>query len=223
MVVKPQKISSKLVIIAALILTTVLVSGCSEQGAVVVFDVKHKPIFKQYSVFREIFRESGVKVVDSGVEDLERAKAYILAGPAHKVDEKEIVEFVREGGVLVVFIHIPPSNIKPILDEFGMKAETSPVEENIVTGVPIKSSVLTDDVERIILYGAFRVSHPIISEKRGEVRFSESERMGLVGFKKFEKGYVVIVGDDAAFTDQYIESADNMVFVRNLAEFVLSR
>ncbi len=208
--------------ITALILTILLVSGCSEQKAVAVFDVKHKPIFKQYSIFREIFEESGIEVVDGGVEDLGNAKAYILLGPAHKVDEKEIVEFVRQGGVLVIFIHIPPSNIKPILDEFEMRAESSPIKENIVTGVPVKSTVLTDDVEKIILYGAFRVSHPIISEKRGEMRFSEMNEMGLVGVKKFEKGHVILVGDDAAFTDQYIESADNMVFVKNLAKFVLS-
>ena len=206
----------------ALILTTMLVSGCSEQKAVAVFDVKHKPIFKQYSILREIFEESGVEVVDGGVEDLSGADAYILLGPAHRVDEKEIAEFVRKGGVLVIFIHIPPSNIKPVLDEFEMRAENSPVKGNIVTGVPIKSTVLTDGVERIILYGAFRVSHAIISEKRGEIRFSEINEMGLVGFKKFERGYVILIGDDAAFTDQYIESAGNMVFVKNLAKFVLS-
>ncbi len=200
----------------------VIVPGCvgeeSKSGAV--FDIDHNPVLKQYNIFKQIFSENGIDVVDGGVENLENARAYILLGPAHRVDEMEIVEFVRNGGVLVIFIHIPPSNLQ-VLEEFGIDVENEPIKRNMVAGVPIKDSILTENVGKIILYGAFRVSNPVIVEKRGEIRFSDAEDMGLVAFKKFERGYVIVVGDDAGFTDQYIDSADNRIFAENLAKFIL--
>ncbi len=217
-----HKIGSKIFLILMIIFIAVSsISGCSEKKKVTaVFDVDHKPVFKQYSTLRGIFERSGIEMINGGIRDLEKADTYILAGPAHRVDEQEIVEFVRNGGVLVIFIHIPPTNIKPILDEFGMNAESEPIEENIVVGVPVENNVLTDNVDKIVLYGAFRVSHPIIVEKRGEIRFSNTNQMGIVGFKKFEKGYVIVIGDDAGFIDQYIESGDNKILIKNLAEFI---
>ncbi len=210
------------IIITVLFVSSVLMSGCAaeESKSRAVFDTVHKPVFKQYSIFRQIFAENGVDIVNGGIEDLDDAKAYILLGPAHRVDEREIVEFVRNGGILIIFMHTPPSNL-PVLQEFGIDVESEPLKKNMVVGVPVRDTVLTENVERIILYGAFRISDPIIAEKREEIKFSDNIEMGLVSFKKFESGYVIVVGDDAGFTDQYIDSADNRVFAENLARFIL--
>lgn len=206
-------------IIAVLMVSAV--SGCSGNGKVkVVFDGEHRPIFKNFNELRKVFAERGLEVADGGVKDLKDASAYILLGPAHRVYENEIVEFVKDGGVLVIMIHIPPSNIMPILKSFGMEAELTPIENSVVRAVPSVKTDLSKNVESIILYGAFRVSNPVFVESKSVVSLSNGE-WGVVGMVKYGKGYVIVVGDDAAFTDAYIDSANNRKFVENLASFIL--
>lgn len=167
---------------------------CSEEKAVAASDVKHKPIFRQYQCFRGIFERSGVKVVNGRIEDLKGARACMPLGPAHRVDEGEMVGFDVEG---------------------------EPIEGDVVTGVPVKSNILTENVEKIVLYGAFRVGNPVITEKIRELRFSDRNDMGLAGFRRYGRGYVVVAGDDAGFTDQYADSGDSRVFVKSLAGFII--
>ena len=211
-----------LLLLIALSVPLLITSGCSDDENVkVIFDTQHRPIFSSFDKMRGVFSERGLEVVDGGIEDLGSARAYILTGPAHRVYEKEIVDFVRGGGVLVIMIHIPPSNIMPLLKEFGMSADTSPIEHNVVRAVPSVETDLSRDVESIVLYGAFRVSDPIFVESEDVIRLSDGTEMGLVGMKRYGEGYVILVGDDAAFMDAYIESADNLKFVENLADFIL--
>ena len=210
---------SEYLMLIAIVLAALTVPGCSENGSKVVLDSEHRPIFKNYEELRNILADSGLEVVNGGVGDLGGASAYILLGPAHRVYEKEIVEFVENGGVLIAMIHIPPSNLMPILKEFGMRAEMTPVERDIVRAVPSVRTDLSEGVKSIVLYGAFRVSNPVFVESRDVVSLAVDE-MGLVGMVKYGKGYVIVVGDDAAFTDAYIDSADNRKFIENLARFI---
>lgn len=210
-----------IVLLAAITATALLFSGCAdEQKVKVVFDTQHRPIFSSFEKMKGVFTERGLEVVEGGTDDLENARAYILTGPAHRVYEKEIVDFVKDGGVLVIMIHIPPTNLMPLLKAFGMSADTSPIEHNVVKAVPSVESELSRGVESIVLYGAFRVSDPVFIEDKSVVRLS-GEEMGVVGMKRFGEGYVILIGDDAAFMDTYVNSADNLKFVENLAEFIL--
>ncbi|NOY11966.1 MAG: hypothetical protein GXO67_07810 [Archaeoglobi archaeon] len=209
-----------LMLLIALTIPALLSSGCADkQEAKVVFDTQHRPIFSSFEKMKGVFTEKGLEVVEGGIDDLGDA-AYILTGPAHRVYEKEIVDFVKSGGVLVIMIHIPPTNLMPLLKAFGMSADTSPIEHNVVKAIPSVETELSRDVESIVLYGAFRVSNPVFVEDKSVVRLSGEEK-GVVGMKRFGEGYVILIGDDAAFMDTYIDSADNLKFVENLAEFIL--
>lgn len=217
----------KTLIFAIFVVAIASLAGCMDYdnkgGKTVVFDVAHRPIFSEYSELKKVLSESGLRVVEGDVQDLDEASAYILMGPAHSVDEHEIVDFVEDGGILFIAIHIPPSNLENLLEEFGFEVEKKPIERQVVTGRPAFDHILTRGIDEITMYGCFRVSNPIIVEKRETVSFSSDENMGIVGFKQFGKGYVIIAGDDAAFTDTYIKSSDNRKLIENLAEFIKSQ
>ncbi|MBE8539703.1 DUF4350 domain-containing protein [Geoglobus acetivorans] len=211
------------VAIIILVTSSLVLTGCADYGSrdkVVIFDVAHRPIFSQYSELKKIFQESGFRVVDGGVEDLNGASAYILMGPAHKVDEQEIAEFVKNGGILFIAIHIPPSNLESLLKEFGFEVEKEPIKREIVTGIPLVEHPLTSGIEEITMYGCFRVSNPIIGEKKETMSFSSEKEMGIVGFAKYGKGFIIVAGDDAAFTDQHIDISDNRKLIQNLVLFI---
>ncbi|AIY91210.1 DUF4350 domain-containing protein [Geoglobus acetivorans] len=211
------------VVIVILITSSLVLTGCADdrpRDKVIIFDTAHRPIFSQYSELKKIFRESGFNVVDGGVENLDGASAYLLMGPAHKVDEQEIAKFVENGGILFIAIHIPPSNLENLLEEFGFYVEKEPIKRQIVTGIPLVEHPLTSGIEEITMYGCFRVSNPIIGEKKETMSFSSEKDMGIVGFAKYGEGFIIVAGDDAAFTDQHINSSDNRKFIQNIAHFI---
>lgn len=209
-------------LVVLLLAISLLLLGCSEKQNkqdVVIWDVEHKPVFppKAFSTFVSELESSGLAVVEGRIKDIDECGAYIIAGPTKRFEEKEILqieEFVKRGGKLVIMVHIPPSNLKKLLDVFGIEISPEPLKERNVTAIPAYPHVLTERVSKIMLYGCFRVSDPLFKAKDG---------VGVVGYKKYGRGEVLVMGDDALFIDQYIHSGDNLDYARNVARWLSLR
>lgn len=214
-----------LVIFILALAVPVLFSGCNGKQNlkqdVVVWDVEHKPVFspEAFSTFISTLESSGLVVVQGGTGDIIESGAYILAGPTKPFEEsevKQVEEFVRSGGKLVIMVHIPPSNLKPLLDTFGIEVSQEPLKERVIAARPVSSYILTGEIHEIMLYGCFMVNNSIFITD-GKIN------AGVVGYISYGKGEVLVVGDDALFINEYISSGDNLDFAQNVAEWLSLR
>ena len=215
-----------LVVLVFALVLSVFLSGCNgkqnPRQDVVVWDVEHKPVFspEAFSMFVSTLESSGLVVVKGGTGDIGEGGAYILAGPTKRFEENEvrqIEEFVRSGGKLVILVHIPPSNLKPILETFGVRVSQNPLKEREVTAIPASSHILTDGINNITLYGCFQVSNAIFASVR------EAQGNGVAGYVRYGSGEVLVIGDDALFINEYITQNDNLDFAKNIAEWLSIR
>jgi hypothetical protein len=210
---------------------SVLFSGCNgkqnPKQDVVIWDVEHKPVFSPdaFSTFISTLESSGLVVIQGGTGDISAAGGYIIAGPTKRFEEdevKQIEEFVRKGGKLVIMVHIPPSNLKPLLDTFDIEVSQEPLKEKDVMASPmaspVSSHVLTEGVNKIMLYGCFRVSNAIFTANEENKR--NDGNIGVVGYVLYGDGEVMVIGDDALFINEYINSYDNLDFAQNVAEWL---
>ena len=222
-----QRRRTTLVVLVFALTLAVLLSGCNgkqnPKQDVVIWDVEHKPVFspEAFSTFISILESSGLVVVKGGTGDISTGGAYILAGPTKRFEEnevKQIEEFVRSGGKLVILVHIPPSNLKPLLDTFGIEVSQEPLKERDIMAKPVSSHVLTGGIHRIMLYGCFMVNNSIFIAN-GKIEGN----IGVVGYVSYGEGEVVVIGDDALFINEYITSGDNLDFAQNIAEWLSLR
>jgi hypothetical protein len=210
-------------------------AGCGQKQDVVIWDAEHKPVFppKSFSRFISSMESSGLVVIEGSPDDLEGVKGvegYIIAGPTTSFEADEISrieEFVKAGGKLVVMVHIPPSNLKPLLDTFGIEISLEPLKGRDVKAMPAYSHILTEEIDEILLFGCFKVSNPIFTVKsqagmgfqNGEAGGAEGV-VGVVGFRKYGEGEILVIGDDTLFMDDYINSGDNLKFAQNIAKWL---
>ena len=207
-------------LVVLVLAVSLFLSGCNGKQNVkqdvVIWDAEHKPVFppKAFSIFVSELESSGLAVVEGGVKDIHAGGAYIIAGPTKRFEESEVTQiedFVKRGGKLIIMVHIPPSNLKPLLDTFGIEVSPEPLKEREVSAFPAYPHVLTEGVHKIVLYGCFRVSNPLFKTKTG---------VGVVGYKEYGEGEVLVIGDDALFIDEYIRSASNLDYARNIARWL---
>jgi len=97
-------------------------------------------------------------MVEEGVGDLKNAKAYILPGVTREFTDEEIVDFVKEGGKLLILVHISPNNLKPILSKFGIDVSSRPYEFMEVKAIPGVECEVTSGIKEIYMKGVFPVN-----------------------------------------------------------------
>ncbi len=206
--------------ILALVLLAILFLGCSEEK-VIVWDVDHKPVFP-ISHYSKLVGVLG-GVVEGGVDDIGKANAYVIAGVTKNFTAEEIdkiVDFVENGGKLVVLIHIPPTNVKPLLKKFGVNVSEKPYDVTEVLAVPGEDNAITEGVREIYMRGVFPVDGNLFLIKKEKVIILGGDGRGVAKLVKFGRGEVLVFGDDAMFLNSYITKADNLKLAKNIAKWV---
>ncbi|ADC66389.1 ABC-type uncharacterized transport system [Ferroglobus placidus DSM 10642] len=205
-----------------LVVLAIIFSGCVEERKKVVWDVDHKPVFPP-SHYSKLISQFEADVIEGGVEELNSSEAYILAGVTRNFSEEEvekILEFVKNGGKLVILIHIPPANLEPLLDRFGVEVSERPYEIMEVTAVPGEDNVLTKGVKEIYMRGVFPVNGTLFVVKKDRAIIFGGMKGGVAALKKYGKGEVLVFGDDAMFLDSYINKVDNLKLAKNIAKWI---
>ncbi len=205
-----------------LVTLAIIFSGCVEERKRVVWDVDHEPVFP-VSHYSKLISQFEAEVIEGGVEELENSKAYILSGVTRNFTDEEVEEiskFVENGGKLVILIHIPPANLKPLLERFGVEVSERPYEITEIIAVPTEESILTEGVNEIYMRGVFPVNGSLFVVKKDRTIVFGEAKGGVAKFTKFGKGEVLVFGDDAMFLNSYIGKADNLRLAKNIAKWI---
>ena len=223
-----------------IVIVSSMLCGCSSQiqdENFVVWDNSHFSVFgiENFRDFVTILGSHGLGVkTSSNLKDLQ-GRCLIIAGSTSTYTEdeiKEILEYVRNGGKLLVMIHVPPKlNLDPLLSEFGFNVSSRILlNEDGNTSVVADSfeeSMITQDLNRVIFFGCYYTDNAIAScecfaDMDGDKVPDEEEKgvYGVIGYKKFGKGEVVVITDDAVLMDGLIDHADNKKLAENLAAWM---
>jgi hypothetical protein len=157
-----------------------------------------------------------------------------------------IVDYVRGGGNLLVFLHIAPP-VAPLCKEFGVLTTSGPIVESvhIIEGNPgnfrvmnIEDHPVTRGVESIAVFGSWGLGRfeddvEILAatspgawiDFNGDRVYQDGEfrdTYGIVAVRKYGKGKVVVVADDAPFIDQFFEEGDNRRLAGNIISWFSS-
>ncbi|HID43235.1 MAG TPA: hypothetical protein EYP30_05565 [Archaeoglobaceae archaeon] len=217
-----------------------ILNGCSYQTQsenFVIWDNSHFSVFgiENFRDFVTILGSHGLGVKTSNnLKDLQ-GKCLIIAGSTSTYTEDEIEEilgYVRNGGKLLVMIHIPPEiNLDPLLTGFGFNISSRILlNEDGNTSVVVNSfeeSIITQGLNRVIFFGCYYTDNAIAScecfaDMDGDKVPDAEEKgvFGVIGYKKFGKGEVVVITDDAVLMDGLIDHADNKKLAENIALWI---
>lgn len=232
-----------LFICSIVILAVVYMGGCSQMGLneqkVVIWDASHRPVFgiDYFKDFVTLLGTKGLSVRASNVLDF-NAKCIILAGgtaPFMQEETEQLYNYVDNGGKVLILTHIPPKmGMNPLIDKFGFNvSDIILIQENQSTTVSaeiIESHPLTNDVEKLMLFGCYYIISDGSVVKcdcyadRNKDKFPDEDEKGeygVVGYKRIGKGEVIVVTDDAVFMDNFIMHGDNKKFAENIAQWML--
>jgi hypothetical protein len=219
-----------------------------------VFDMAHNEIFSplkdgplHYSSLYGMFAEGGEVAVNTGPitpSGLDGVGTYVIAGPAGEFTRDDVVvlqSYVRNGGNLLVLMHIAPP-VARLVQGFGIVVSNFVVSEreNVIEGQSQDFFVtrlawhpITKGVERIAVFGTWG----LMAEGGGGARvvastsdnawadvnrnrhYDEGEPVlsfGIAATARYGGGKVVVVADDAPFANEFIDRADNRKFARNI-------
>jgi hypothetical protein len=89
----------------------------------------------------------------------------------------------------------------------------------------ISKDELMKGINQLVIYGGHSLNNngtPLAIAGNGTFSSSEDQTGSLspINIIPFDKGQVLAIGDISLMTSQYVQSKDNQVFVRNLAEFL---
>jgi hypothetical protein len=89
----------------------------------------------------------------------------------------------------------------------------------------IADHALMKDISQLVIYGghSLNTNGTSLATTDDETLSSKNDQPGGLSIMKissFGKGQVLAIGDLSLMTEQYVQSADNQIFVRNLAKFL---
>ncbi len=224
-----------------------MLSSCvQEDRTTVLWDDYHVGVFPpwKFSKFIKIIEKSGgeIKYITEDFEKIE-GKALVICGPRKSFSEGEIEkikDFAKNGGKVLILVHLPPSiNLGQLLSELGFSYGNTVVYQKVngkftkeifadVFSEKFRDGIFYN-VGKIALFGSFYIRNNTIAcakgyaDNNGDGFISEHEKncYGVVGYKKYGKGEIIIIMDDALFLDKYITTADNIKFAENIAKWLL--
>ena len=244
----------KILFISSLFFLSLSGSAISSE---IYFDTSHRVIFHPSSEqhlglkkFVSLFSEKGnhVEIGDASLGTLGRGTVDVLVIPGSMVpySQEEIAfieKFVKDGGKLLVLLHIAPP-LARLTEKFGIILSNAVISEtkNLINGKSqdffakdIASHELTKGISKIALYGTWG----IFAEGAGKVIASTSEnayadfnrnrrldhgepkgKMGVVAVSSYGKGKVLVVADDAPLANAFLDVGDNRIFANNIVSWL---
>lgn len=199
-----------------------------------------------YTLFCDVLKQSGEEIGINREPITRAAligiRTYILAGPVQPLTDDEVSaleEFVENGGNLLVMLHISPP-VARLTNAFGIAVSNFVLGETdgVIDGRPqdfrvtnLVDHALTSGLKDIAVYGAWGLMAEgpafIIASTSGKA-WADMDRdrlpgegepvqeFGIVAVSATGKGKVVVVSDDAAFANRFINSAGNRRFAENI-------
>lgn len=248
--------------LTTILATILLISAHAMPGEThagdIIFDTSHRVIFQPRSEkylglkdFLTLFEKDGnrVDVVDKNLsrESLTKTDVLVIPGSMrpYKAGEIHSIEsYVRDGGSLLVLLHIAPP-LARLTERFGIILSNVVISESVNTinkqsqdfyAHDIAPHPVTEGVKSIALYGAWA----LMTEGNAKVIASTSKhawgdmnrnrifdagepmlKFGLVAATEFGKGRVVVVADDAPLANAFIGEADNVQMAKNIIRWLV--
>lgn len=183
-------------------------------------------------------------------ETLKDANTVFIAGPMRELSSEEIdalKDFVNNGGNLLITVHVN-FFVQELLDSFGFLITQGPVSEGENTfhendkdfiAKDLRKHPISEGIDSVAFMGAYgvkgkdrNVDEIIFTSKNAWVDLNEngtrdkgdySGKLCLLAAREFGKGKVVVVGDDAVFSNMLINSSGNKQLLQNIAEWFIGR
>lgn len=221
-----------------------------------VFDMSHSEMFLpagegplDYSVFMKILKTNGSPVEFNKeritAKSLQKARTYVLAGPAETVMPEEIEalkQFVKGGGNLIVLLQTS-SPVARLTEAFGIivsrvviaeQSDTINGQAQDIYVTRFAAHEVTEGLQKIALYESWglmpRADARIVAAS-SEKAFADNNRnrkldkdepvmqFGIIGVCAFGNGKVVVLSDDAPLTNQHIGETDNKKLAENIIKW----
>lgn len=226
-------------------------------AANVYFDVSHRVIFQPDSDkklglkrFVSLFEKNGdkvhIKAPNFNAPKEARPDVLILPGSMTPYNVKEIYKiekFVKEGGSLLVLLHIAPP-LARVTERFGIVLSNAVISEteNLIDGQSqdfyakhISPHPVTESVSSVAVYGTWG----LFPEKEARVVAATSDRafpdfnrnrirdkdeplvkVGVVAISEYGSGKVVVVADDAPLANAFLDKGDNLRLAKNIVSWL---
>jgi Domain of unknown function (DUF4350) len=236
---------------------TTIDSTSTGSGPIVLFDVAHREIFgpkntselgQSAAVAR--MRAAGVRVVATHSPFtpamLRGVSGVMISGNMQPLDADELTalrEFMTQGGVVVLTIHIAPMD-QNIAQAFGFALSPQVLQATTpqpggdplnFTCTSIEQHPLTKGVGAVKVLGAWGIaprppSQILVGTSAdtwldvdGDGKRTSKDmsgRFGMVGLNQIGKGAFIISGDDAVFANVALASKDNMQLFDNIVKAI---
>lgn len=221
-----------------------------------VFDMSHSEMFQpagegplDYSVFIQLLKTNTSPVEFNReritARSLEKARIYVLAGPAETVAPEEIEalkHFVKGGGRLLVLLQTS-SPVARLTEAFGVivskvviaeQSDTINGQAQDIYVTRFAQHEVTEGLRKIALYESWglmpRADAKIVAASSDKA-FADNNRnrkldkdepvlqFGIIGVCAFGNGKVVVLSDDAPLTNQHIGEVDNKKLAENIVKW----
>ena len=235
----------------------ILTLAAEANAANVYFDVSHRVIFQPGSDkklglknFVSLFENRGdkvhIKAPRFNAPGEARPDLLVLPGSMTEYSAQEIDEiekFVREGGSLLVLLHIAPP-LARVTERFGILLSNAVISEteNLIDGksqdfysTHISPHPVTEGVSKVALYGTWGLlpekgarvvaassdnAYPDFNRNRVRDENEPIIKVGFVAVSEFGKGKVVVVADDAPLANAFLGMGDNLKLAKNIVSWL---
>jgi len=155
----------------------------------------------------------------------------------------KIEKFVKEGGSLLVLLHIAPP-LARVTERFGIVLSNAVISEteNLIDGKSqdfyarhISPHPVTEGVSSVALYGTWGLlpekgaqvvaatgdnAYPDFNRNRVRDEGEPNIKVGVVAVCEFGKGKVVVVADDAPLANAFLSMGDNLKLATNIVSWL---
>ncbi len=183
---------------------------------------------------------------------LQNVSAYIVSGAFRTFDAAEIKvlnDYVQKGGKVVILLHTSEP-VARLTESFGIVVSNVPVRETD-PGLLIDQSALnflvqpnpdhglTKGIGKLAFYGVFallaegkectllasttRTSYADLDANGRWNSGDPTQSFGVVALSSHHAGGVLVIGDDALFSNPLITEADNLAFAQRIVEWLRPR
>ena len=235
----------------------VLSFAASANAGNVYFDVSHRVIFQPDSDkklglkrFVSLFEKNGdnvhIKAPKFNAPKEARPDVLILPGsmtPYSGHEINKIEKFVKEGGSLLVLLHIAPP-LARVTEVFGIVLSNAVISEteNLIDGQSqdfyakhISPHPVTEGVSSVAVYGTWGLlpekearvvaatgdnAFPDFNRNRVRDKDEPRVKVGVVAISEYGKGKVVVVADDAPLANAFLDMGDNLKLAKNIVSWL---